>query len=77
MVVHSKLVQHRQKMENNLVDMCKCWKAMNGNLKVQLGNIRASFHKSFYEVEHAHTSPFYWNLHGSVSRVALRHIAEK
>ena len=64
-------------LENSLGDMCKCWEAMNGNLKIQLGNIRASFQKSFYEVEHAHTSPFYGNLRGSVSRAALRHIAEE
>ncbi|XP_058774851.1 uncharacterized protein LOC131649121 [Vicia villosa] len=33
----------KQMLENNLGDMCKCWEAVNGNLKVQLGNIRASF----------------------------------
>ncbi|KAI5406195.1 hypothetical protein KIW84_052806 [Lathyrus oleraceus] len=38
---------------------------------------RSSFQKSFYEVEHAHISPFYGNLRGSVSRAALRRIAEE
>ncbi|CAK8570643.1 unnamed protein product [Lathyrus sativus] len=57
--------------------MVKCWEAMNDNLKLQLSNIRASFQKSFYEVEHAHVSPFYNNLCGSVSRDALRRIAEE
>ncbi|CAK8534065.1 unnamed protein product [Lathyrus sativus] len=57
--------------------MVKCWEAMNDNLKLQLSNIRASFQKSFYEVEHAHVSPFYNNLRGSVSREALRRIAEE
>ncbi|CAK8531567.1 unnamed protein product [Lathyrus sativus] len=62
---------------NGIGDMVKCWEAMNDNLKLQLGNIRASFQKSFYEVEHAHVSPFYNNLRGSVSRDALRRIAEE
>ncbi|CAK8564413.1 unnamed protein product [Lathyrus sativus] len=62
---------------NNIGDMVKCWEAMNDNLKLQLRNIRASFQKSFYEVEHAHVSPFYNNLRGSVSRDALRRIAEE
>ncbi|KAI5434175.1 hypothetical protein KIW84_021146 [Lathyrus oleraceus] len=57
--------------------MVKCWEAMNNNLRLQLGNIRASFQKSFYEVEHAHVSPFYGYLRGSVSRAALRRIAEE
>lgn len=48
---------------------------MNNNLKLQLGNIRASFQKSFYEVEHARISPFYGNLHGLLSRAALRRVA--
>ncbi|XP_050880353.1 uncharacterized protein LOC127084029 [Lathyrus oleraceus] len=43
---------------NNIGDMVKCWKAMNNNLRLQLGNIIAFFQKSFYEVEHAHISPF-------------------
>ncbi|XP_058726299.1 uncharacterized protein LOC131597631 [Vicia villosa] len=64
-------------LENSLGDLCKCWEAMNDNIKIQVGNIRASFQKSFYEVEHAHTSPFYSNLRGSVSRAALRQIAEE
>ncbi|CAK8533209.1 unnamed protein product [Lathyrus sativus] len=64
-------------LKNSLGDMCKCWEATNGNIKVKSGNIRASFQKSFYEVEHAHTSPFYSNLRGSVSRDALKHIAEE
>ncbi|XP_058749864.1 uncharacterized protein LOC131622860 [Vicia villosa] len=64
-------------LENSLGDLCKCWEAMNDNIKIQVGNIRASFHKSFYEVEHAHTSPFYSNLRGSVSKAALRQIAEE
>ncbi|XP_058742469.1 uncharacterized protein LOC131614956 [Vicia villosa] len=67
----------KQMLENNLGDLCKCWEAMNDNIKIQVGNIRASFQKSFYEVEHAHTSPFYSNLRGSVSRAALRQIAEE
>src|SRR4051812_23628253 len=62
---------------NSLGDMVKVWEAMNSNLKIQIGNIRASFQKSFYEVEHAHISPFYDNLRGSVSRAALRRIAEE
>ncbi|XP_058762065.1 putative protein FAR1-RELATED SEQUENCE 10 [Vicia villosa] len=67
----------KQMLENSLGDLCKCWEAMNDNIKIQVGNIRASFQKSFYEVEHAHTSPFYSNLRGSVSRAALRQIAEE
>ncbi|CAK8541089.1 unnamed protein product [Lathyrus sativus] len=67
----------KQMLGNNIGDMVKCWEAMNDNLKFQLGNIIASFQKSFYEVEHAHVSPFYNNLRGSVSRDALRRIAEE
>ncbi|CAK8536513.1 unnamed protein product [Lathyrus sativus] len=67
----------KQMLGNSIGDMVKCWEAMNDNLKLQLGNIRASFQKSFYEVEHAHVSPFYNNLRGSVSRDALRRIAEE
>ncbi|XP_058768861.1 uncharacterized protein LOC131642657 [Vicia villosa] len=67
----------KQMLENSLGDLCKCWEAMNDNIKIQVGNIRASFQKSFYEVEHSHTSPFYANLRGSVSRAALRKIAEE
>ncbi|XP_058742559.1 PKS-NRPS hybrid synthetase cheA-like [Vicia villosa] len=67
----------KQILENSFGDLCKCWEAMNDNIKIQVGNIRASFQKSFYEVEHAHTSPFYSNLRGSVSRAALRQIAEE
>ncbi|XP_058760410.1 PKS-NRPS hybrid synthetase cheA-like [Vicia villosa] len=67
----------KQMLENSLGDLCKCWEAMNDNIKIQVGNIRASFQKSFYEVEHAHTSYFYSNLCGSVSRAALRQIAEE
>ncbi|KAI5425906.1 hypothetical protein KIW84_031653 [Lathyrus oleraceus] len=62
---------------NSIGDMVKCWEAMNNNLRLQLENIRASFQKSFYEVEHAHISPFYGYLRGSVSRAALRRIAEE
>ncbi|KAI5442316.1 hypothetical protein KIW84_011402 [Lathyrus oleraceus] len=62
---------------NSIGDMVKCWEAMNNNLRLQLGNIIASFQKSFYEVEHAHVSPFYGYLRGSVSRAALRRIAEE
>ncbi|KAI5448433.1 hypothetical protein KIW84_015738 [Lathyrus oleraceus] len=62
---------------NSIGDMVKCWEAMNNNLRLQLGNIRASFQKSFYKVEHAHVSPFYGYLRGSVSRAALRRIAEE
>ncbi|XP_058767246.1 uncharacterized protein LOC131640896 [Vicia villosa] len=64
-------------LENSLGDLCKCWEAKNDNIKIQVGNTRGSFQKSFYEVEHAHTSPFYSNLRGSVSRAALRQIAEE
>ncbi|XP_058725644.1 PKS-NRPS hybrid synthetase cheA-like [Vicia villosa] len=67
----------KQVIGNSLGDMVKVWEAMNSNLKIQIGNIRASFQKSFYEVEHAHISPFYDNLRGSVSRAALRRIAEE
>ncbi|XP_050878609.1 uncharacterized protein LOC127082414 [Lathyrus oleraceus] len=67
----------KQMLGNNIGDMVKCWEAMNNNLRLQLGNIRASFQKSFYEVEHAHISPFYGYLYGSVSRAALRRIAEE
>ncbi|KAI5390399.1 hypothetical protein KIW84_075642 [Lathyrus oleraceus] len=67
----------KQMLGNNIGDMVKCWKAMNNNLRLQLGNIRASFQKSFNEVEHAHISPFYGYLCGSVSRAALRRIAEE
>ncbi|XP_058752124.1 uncharacterized protein LOC131625261 [Vicia villosa] len=67
----------KQMIGNSLGDMVKVWEAMNSNLKIQIGNIRASFQKSFYEVEHAHISPFYDNLRGSVSRAALRRIAEE
>lgn len=67
----------KQMIGNSLGDMVKVWEAMNSNLRIQIGNIRASFQKSFYEVEHAHISPFYGNLRGSVSRSALRRIAEE
>ncbi|KAI5414621.1 hypothetical protein KIW84_040197 [Lathyrus oleraceus] len=67
----------KQMLGNSIGDMVKCWEAMNNNLRLQLGNIRASFQKSFYEVEHAHVSPFYGYLRGSVSRAALRRIAEE
>ncbi|XP_058752396.1 uncharacterized protein LOC131625559 [Vicia villosa] len=76
-VVESAHWKLKQMLENSLGDLCKCWEAMNDNIKIQVGNIRASFQKSFYEVEHAHTSPFYSNLCGSVSRSALRQIAEE
>jgi len=48
---------------------------MHDNMKLQLGKIIASFQKSIYEVEHAHTSPFYEKLRGFVSRAALTRIA--
>ncbi|KAI5415151.1 hypothetical protein KIW84_040562 [Lathyrus oleraceus] len=67
----------KQMLGNSICDMVKCWEAMNNNLRLQLGNIRASFQKSFYKVEHAHISPFYGYLRGSVSRAALRRIAEE
>ncbi|KAI5419548.1 hypothetical protein KIW84_043637 [Lathyrus oleraceus] len=67
----------KQMLGNNIGDMVKCWEAMNNNLRLQLENIRASFQKSFYEVEHAHISLFYGYLCGSVSRAALRRIAEE
>ncbi|KAI5435977.1 hypothetical protein KIW84_022415 [Lathyrus oleraceus] len=67
----------KQMLGNNIGDMVKCWEAMNNNLRLQLGNIRASFQKSLYEVEHAHISPFYGYLYGSVSRAALRRITEE
>ncbi|KEH43470.1 hypothetical protein MTR_1g094105 [Medicago truncatula] len=57
-------------LENSKDDLCKCWKGMH-NMKLQLGKIIASFQKSFYEVEHAHTSLFYEKLRGFVSRAAL------
>lgn len=50
---------------------------MNNNLKLQLGNIIASFQKTFYEVEHVYTSSFYGNLCGSVLRTALRCIVKE
>ncbi|KAI5395777.1 hypothetical protein KIW84_062092 [Lathyrus oleraceus] len=67
----------KQMLGNSIGDMVKCWEAMNNNLRLQLGNIKASFQNSFYEVEHAHISPFYGYLRGSVSRAALRRIAEE
>ncbi|XP_050875787.1 uncharacterized protein LOC127079451 [Lathyrus oleraceus] len=67
----------KQMLGNSIGDMVKCWEAMNNNLRLQLGNIRASFQKSFYEIEHAHISPFYGYLRGFVSRAALRRIAEE
>lgn len=62
-------------LENNIDDLCKCWEAMNNKLKLQLGHIRAYFQKSFHEVYHTHTSPFYGNLRGSISRDVLRCVA--
>ncbi|CAK8541821.1 unnamed protein product [Lathyrus sativus] len=67
----------KQMLGNSINGMVKCREAMNDNLKLQLSKIRASFQKSFDEVEHAHVSPFYNNLRGSVSRDALRCIAEE
>ncbi|KAI5412816.1 hypothetical protein KIW84_057441 [Lathyrus oleraceus] len=67
----------KQMLGNSIGDMVKCWEAMNNKLRLQLGNIRASFQKSFYEVEHAHISPFFGYLRGSVSQGALRRIAEE
>lgn len=49
---------------------------MNNNLKLRLGNIRASFQKK-YEVDYAHTSLFYGNMCGLISRVALRCIPKE
>ncbi|XP_058751628.1 uncharacterized protein LOC131624886 [Vicia villosa] len=67
----------KQMLGNSIGDMVKCWEAMNDNLNLQIGNIQDSFRKSVYEVEHAHISPFYGNLQGSVFRAALRRIAEE
>ncbi|KAI5404231.1 hypothetical protein KIW84_051400 [Lathyrus oleraceus] len=67
----------KKMLGNSIGDMVKYGEVMNNNLRLQLGNIRASFQKSFYEVEHAHISPFYGYLRGSVSRAALRRIAEE
>ncbi|XP_058742461.1 uncharacterized protein LOC131614949 [Vicia villosa] len=39
----------KQMIGNSLGDMVKVWEAMNSNLKIQIGNIRASCQKSFYE----------------------------
>ncbi|XP_058762940.1 uncharacterized protein LOC131636340 [Vicia villosa] len=39
----------KQMIGNSLGDMVKVWEAVNSNLKIQIGNIRASFQKSFYE----------------------------
>lgn len=63
--------------ENSLINMSKCWKGMHYDLKLQLDHIITSFQKSFYAVEHVNTSHFYGNLHGSVLRACLRHIAEE
>lgn len=51
----------------NISDLCKCCQVINNNSNIQLGIIRASFEKSIIEIEHAHTSPFYGNLHGLVA----------
>ncbi|KAI5395113.1 hypothetical protein KIW84_061638 [Lathyrus oleraceus] len=67
----------KQMLGNSICDMVKCWEVMNNNFRLQLRNIRASFQKSFYEVEHAHISPFYGNLRGLVSRATLRRIVEE
>ena len=67
----------KQMLGNSLGDTVNCWEAMNNNLRIQIGNIRASFQKSFYEVEHAHVSPLYGNLRSFVSRAALRRIAQE
>ncbi|KAI5410962.1 hypothetical protein KIW84_056202 [Lathyrus oleraceus] len=67
----------KQMLGNSIGDMVKCWEAMNNNLRLQLENIRAYFQKSFYKVEHAHISPFYGYLCGSISRAALRRIVKE
>ena len=67
----------KQMLGNSLGDMVNCWEAMNNNLRIQIGNICASFQKRFYEVEHAHVSPLYGNLRSFVSIAALRRIAQE
>lgn len=64
-------------LENNIGDLCKCWQVMNNNLKLQLSNIMTSFQKSFYEVENAHTSPYYINMFQSISIASLRRITKE
>jgi len=52
----------------------KCKKYISKDMQKEIQEIIASFQKSFYEVEHAHTSPFYEKLRGFVSRAALTRI---
>jgi alpha-glucosidase len=64
-------------LENSKGDLCKCWDAMNDNIILRIGNIRASFQKSFYYTERMHNGPFFQNLRGFVSRAAMTHIVKE
>ncbi|KAK2448390.1 hypothetical protein QL285_007656 [Trifolium repens] len=61
----------KQMLENSKCDLCKCLKAMNENIILQIGSIKVSFQKSFYYTEHLHSSPFFCNLRSYVSREAM------
>ncbi|KAK2418954.1 protein FAR1-RELATED SEQUENCE [Trifolium repens] len=67
----------KQMLENNKGDLCKCLKAMNDNIILQIGSIKASFQKSFYYTEHLHISPFFSNLRSFVSREAMTLISDE
>jgi hypothetical protein len=64
-------------LENSKGELCKCWDAMNDNIILRIGNIRASFQKSFYYTERMHNGPFFQNLRGFVSRAAMTHIVKE
>jgi hypothetical protein len=63
--------------ENIKGDLCKCLQAMNNNIILQIGKIKASFQKSFYYTEHQHNSPFFMNLRSFVSRDAMTLISKE
>jgi hypothetical protein len=57
-------------------DLYKCLEAMNKNIILQVGNIKASFQKKIYYIEH-HSSPFFKNLRSFVSSAAMNLISDE
>jgi len=64
-------------LEHSKGDLCNDLDAMNKNIILQVGKIKASFQKSFYYTEHIHSGPFYHNLRSFVSRDAMTLISDE
>lgn len=58
-------------LQDCMGDFCTVWEAVSACLKLQHDDIRGSFQKSIYVVEHRHNIPLYSNLRGFVSRNAM------